>query len=175
MTHPAQSVSTLVTLALLLVVLRLTAFSGATFNWRSVNPTNRVAAGTLTFTNSADGTAIISASDLRPGQSQVGTATLTATGDQVGAYTLGHTTLTDLPFGTQLSSALTLKIEDITGTPAALYNGTMASFTSVSLGSWSPAAQRTYRFTVTFPTASATPSLQGAGSTLTLRFSTVSS
>jgi hypothetical protein len=166
--------ATLATLVLLLAVLHLTVCTGAVFNMRSVNPTNRVAAGTLTFTSSKDGAAIISAAGLLAGQSQVGTVTLTATGDQTGRYTLGHTTLVDLPSGTQLSPALTLKIEDITGTPATLYSGTMAAFTSVSLGSLAPAAAKTYRFTVTFPTASATPSLQGASSTLTLRFSAVS-
>ena len=182
--HPVRSVAkrslagrvavTLVMLALLLVMLRLTVFTGASFNWRSLNPANQVAAGTLTFTNSAGGAAIITASALRPGQSQAGTATLTAAGDETGRYTLSRTALTDLPSGTQLSTVLTLKIEDITGTPATLYNGTMAAFTSVSLGSLAPAAQRICRFTVTFPTASATPALQGASSTLSVRFSAVS-
>jgi len=184
MTASAQSVSTgtttrrvaatLVTLVLLLVVLRLTVFTGASFNWRSANPVNQVGAGTLSFTNSKDGAAIVSASGLLPGQSSVGTMTLTAGGDQTGRYTLTRTALTDLPSGTHLSAALTLKIEDITGTATTLYNGTAAAFTSVSLGSLAPAAVKTYRFTVTFPTGSATPSLQGASTTLTVRFSAVS-
>ena len=94
MTASAQSVSTgtttrrvaatLVTLVLLLVVLRLTVFTGASFNWRSANPVNQVGAGTLSFTNSKDGAAIVSASGLLPGQSSVGTMTLTAGGDQTG-------------------------------------------------------------------------------------------
>ena len=184
MTVSAQSVSpstlarrvaaTLVTLVLLLLVLKLTVLTGATFNWRSANPVNQVGAGTLTFTNSKDGAAIVSAVGLRPGQSAVGTMTLTAGGNQTGNYTLGRTALTDLPSGTVLSAALTLKIEDITGTATTLYNGTVAAFTSLSLGSLAPVAMKTYRFTVTFPTASATPALQGASSTLTVRFSAVS-
>jgi hypothetical protein len=165
---------TLVTLVLLLVVLRLTVFTGASFNWRSANPVNRMGAGTLAFTNSKDGAAIVSVTGLLPGQSSIGTMTLTAGGDQTGRYTLSCTALVDLPSGTTLSTALTMKIEDITGTAVTVYNGTAAAFTSVSLGSLAPAAVKTYRFTVTFPTASATPALQGASTSLTVRFSAVS-
>jgi spore coat-associated protein N len=185
MTASVQSVSTgtttarrvaatLVTLVLLLVVLRLTVFTGASFNWRSANPVNQVGAGTLTFTNSKDGAAIVSAVGLRPGQSSVGTVTLTVTGNQTGRYTLNRTALTDLPSGTTLSGALTLTIEDITGTPVTLYSGTMAGFTSVSMGSLAPGEVHVGRFTVTFPIAAATPSLQGASSTLTVRCTAVS-
>ena len=165
---------TLTTLALLTIALRATVFTDAAFSFRSANPTNNVTAASLAFTSDKDGGVIVNAAGLRPGKSQVGSATLTIAGDAAGRYTLSRTSLSDLPSGIQLSATLTLTVEDITGTPATLYSGTVAAFSSVSIGSLSPGAQRVYRFTVAFPLAGANPALQGASTTLALRFTAVS-
>jgi len=162
------------TLALLTVALRATVFTDAAFSFRSVNSSNQVTAASLAFTNDKDGAIIVNAAGLRPGKSQAGTATLTIAGTAAGRYTLSRTSLTDLPSGTQLSATLTLLVEDITGTATTLYNGTVAAFSSISLGSLSPGAQKVYRFTVSFPLAGANPVLQGASTSLALRFLAVS-
>jgi hypothetical protein len=165
---------TLTTLALLTIALRATIFTDAAFTCGTVNPSNQVTAASLAFTNDKDGAVIVNAAGLRPGKSQIGTATLTIAGNAAGRYTLSRTSLSDLPSGTQLSATLTLTVEDITGTPATLYNGTLAAFSSISIGSLAPGAQRVYRFTVAFPLAGATPALQGASTALSLRFTAVS-
>ena len=165
---------TLTTLALLTVALRATVFTDAAFSFRSVNSSNQVTAASLAFTNDKDGAIIVNAAGLRPGKSQAGTATLTIAGTAAGRYTLSRTSLTDLPSGTQLSATLTLLVEDITGTATTLYSGTVAAFSSISLGSLSPGAQKVYRFTVSFPLAGANPVLQGASTSLALRFLAVS-
>jgi hypothetical protein len=165
---------TLTTLALLTIALRATAFTDAAFTCGTVNPSNNVTAASLTFTNDKDGAIIVNAAGLRPGKSQAGAATLTIAGTAAGRYTLSRTSLSDLPSGTQLSATLTLLVEDITGTAVTLYNGTVAAFSSISLGSLSPGAQKVYRFTVSFPLAGANPTLQGASTSLALRFLAVS-
>jgi hypothetical protein len=164
---------TLTTLALLTIALRATIFTDAAFSFRSANPSNNVTAASLGFTNDKDGAIIVNAAGLRPGKSQAGTATLTIAGNVTGRYTLSRQSLSDLPAGTQLSATLTLLVEDITGTATTLYNGTVAGFTSLSLGSLAPSAQKVYRFTVAFPLAGATPTLQGASTSLVLRFTEV--
>ena len=75
-----------------------------------------------------------------------------------------------MPASPGLSSTLTLLIEDTTGTATTLFNGTVAAFTTVSLGSIAPGVTRQYRFTLTFPAAAAAPGLQGASMSLGLLF-----
>jgi spore coat-associated protein N len=174
MTKARKALLTLVFLALLAVVLQSLVFSGASFTAAKGNSGNAFAAGTLTHVNSQNGTYVISAADLRPGQSSQGTLTITGGGDVAGTYTLSKASVVDTPASPGLSSALTLLIEDTTGTPVTLFSGTVAAFTTLSLGSIGPGTTRQYRFTLTLPTASAVPSLQGASMTLGLQFTGVS-
>jgi hypothetical protein len=145
-------------------------FSGANFTATKGNPGNAFTAGSLGHVNSKNGTFVIDAACLGPGQSSQGTLTVTGGGDVAGTYTLSKASVVNAPASPGLSNALTLLIENTTGGATTLFNGTVAAFTTVSLGSIAPGAVRQYRFTLTFPTAPAVPSLQGASMTLGLQF-----
>jgi spore coat-associated protein N len=147
--------------------------SEARFAVASSNPGAVFSSGTMTLVNSRDGSAVISATGLAPGASVIGTLTLTSQGDLGADVTLTNTAITDQPAAATLSTALTLKIENTTGTAVTLYNSTMSAFTSVSLGRFDPEETRTYRFTLTFPTANAISSRQGSSTSMTIRFSGV--
>jgi spore coat-associated protein N len=161
---------TLAVLALLAVALQSLVFSSASFTATKGNPGNAFTAGTLTHVNSRSGAFVVNAADLRPGQSSQGTLTITGGGDFSGSFTLSKASVVDVPAAPGLSNALTLRIEDTTGTATTLFNGTVAAFTTVSLGSIAPGVTRQYRFTLTFPAASAAPGLQGASMSLGLLF-----
>jgi hypothetical protein len=164
---------TLVVLALLAVALQSLVFSGASFTSSSGNPGNTFTAGTFGHTNSKDGVLMIDAAGLWPGASKTGTLTITGTGDFSGAYTLTKAGVVDTPAVPGLSNALTLRIEDITGAAVTLSNTTVAGFNTVSVGTIASGASRQYRFTLTYPTASANTALQGASMTLRLQFTGV--
>jgi spore coat-associated protein N len=158
-------------LGLMLVIMAscAAATSAATFVVRTQNPSNAFAAGSFKLLNSADGSYAINVTGLRPGQSTTGTLSLTNQGDYVSGATISKVSITDTPVSPALSGALTLLIEDITSTPQTLWNNTMSSFTTLTLTDFAKSQARTYRFTVTFPQAGATPSLQGANSVMVLK------
>ena len=58
---------TLAALATLLIAVGVTAASGADFTATSANPSNTFSAGTLTMSNSKDNAAILTASNMKPG------------------------------------------------------------------------------------------------------------
>ena len=172
-TKAGKALLSLLVLALLAVALQSLAFSSASYTAGSANPANVFIAGTLSHTNSRAGQIVLDASLLRPGQSKNGTLAITGTGSLAGNYTISKVSLTDTPASPALSAVLTLRIEDITGAAATIYNGTPAAFTSRSLGGIAPGVTRTYRFTLTYPTGGANPALQGAAMALRLRFTGV--
>ena len=165
---------TLVVLALLAVALQSLVFSGASFTSSRGNPGNTFTAGAFGHTNSKDGVLVIDAASLWPGASKTGTLTITGTGDFSGAYTVTKAGVVDTPASSGLSNALTLRIEDITGAAVTLSNTTVAAFNTVSLGTIASGASQQYRFTLTYPTAAADTTLQGASMTLRLQFTGVS-
>jgi hypothetical protein len=176
--HTRRLLLTLCTLALLGFTVHQASFTDATFTFATVNPGNTVTAGILTFTNDKDAQVIVNATNLRPGgPSQSGTATLAIGGNVPGTYTLSRTSLTDTPSSPALSQWLNLTIVNLT-TGTTLYNGTVDAFSSVSLGSLTPGTQQTYQFTLSFlldASHPANPLLQGATTTIGLRFLGVSS
>lgn len=173
-TKAGKALLSLLVLAILAVTLQSLVFSSASFTAGSSNPANIFTAGTLTHTNTKDGQVVLAAVGLRPGgPAQSGTLTITGGGTLTGAYAISKVSLTDTPAAPALSAALTLRIEDVTGAVDTLYQGTPAAFASVAAGSIAPGAPRTYRFTLTFPAANATSSLQGATMLLRLRFTGV--
>ena len=140
-------------------------YSGASFNYKTANPANTFTAGNLKHSNSKDGTAILSASLMKPGDSTNGTVVITNDGDIAGTFSLAKGTVTDTDghllnsaYVGVLSTKLTLKIEDVTGTPATLYDGTLTAFTGLDGtalgGAWAPTTAKTYKFTVGFPAGS---------------------
>jgi len=124
--------------------------------------------GTLLHSNSQDGSVVIAASNMAPGDSSVGTMTITGGGTVAGRYTLAATGLVDVPSSPSLSDALKLTVEDRTGTPVTLYSGPMSGFSSVSMGTIAVGATRTYRLTLAYPAGTNAAALQGASSSLAL-------
>ena len=171
---PKRALLSLAVLALLAVVLQSLVFSGASFTSGSGNPGNVFTAGTLSHMNDKNGLIMLDAAGLRPGQSQSGEMTITGGGDFAGAYTVSKASLADDPASSGLSSVLTIRIEDVTGT-TTLYNGTVAAFTTVSIGTIAPGEAHTYRITLTFPVGAATSAMQGATMQLGLQITGTSS
>src|SRR3954453_12416906 len=100
--------------ALLTLLLAAAAVvgSGADFTASSANPSNTFAAGTMTILNSKEGTAVLSATNLRPGNSAVGTVDIQNSGSLTGAFTLTRTAPVDSDGANPLSSKLNLTVVD---------------------------------------------------------------
>ncbi len=177
-TKATKALLSLAVLALLGAALQSLVFSGASFTFSSTNPGSAFTAGTLSQTNSMDGQVVLSATNLRPGQtSSTGSLTITGGGTVTGTYTISKASVVDTPVTPGLSNALNIIIEDTTGTPVTLYSGAISGFTSVLAGpagtTIAPGQTRSYRFSLYYPTANATATLQGASTTLTLQFTGV--
>src|ERR1700733_372748 len=116
----------------LMVAAALGVGSGANFNSTSANPSNVFSAGTISHSNSKAGAAILTASNLVPGNTATGTVDIKNTGSATGTFTLTHLAPVDTPTSPGLSKKLTLTIMDlgdptcVTGCPAAVqvYTGT---------------------------------------------------
>ncbi len=147
--------------------------SDARFISISANPGASFTSGSVSLVNSKDGAAVITATGLVPGSSSSGVVTLTAHGDYTIDVILANASISDQPVSPALSQALTLNVEDVTGSPTTLWSGTMNSLSSLSLGQISPGSARTFQFTVAFPMANAVAGLQNASTTMTLRFTGV--
>jgi spore coat-associated protein N len=100
--------------ALLTLLLAAAAVvgSGADFTASSANPANTFSAGTLSILNSKEGTAVLSAANLRPGNSSTGTVDIENTGGLSGAFTLSRTAPVDSDGANPLSAKLNLTITD---------------------------------------------------------------
>jgi hypothetical protein len=152
-------------LALLLVALGTAGFSGASFVSSSANSGNAFAAGRVGQQNSRAGQLIVSASGMLPGQSSTRTLTITNSGDVASTSTLSEAVAdTPGPAGAKLSGELRLTVADVTdpSAPRTVYDGALGGVGSQTLGSSSPGATRSYRFTVTFPDAPSQNVYQGA-------------
>jgi spore coat-associated protein N len=133
--------------------------SGANFNSASANPSNTFSAGTISQSNSKAGSAVLTASGLKPGGSATGTVDIKNTGSISGAFTLTQSNLTNTPTSPALSSKLTLVITDkhdpacTTSCPAdsTVYSGTIAGMGNISLGTFAAGETHRYQFVVTFP------------------------
>jgi hypothetical protein len=157
----------LVCLAALALAANGLLVSRANLGTQTSNPIS-TASGILRMANPDAGTAILSASGLRPGDTRSATLSITNNGSVGGSYQLSASDLTDTPSSPALSQTLDLSIDDITGgSPSNVYDGTLGSFSQSSLGSFGAGASRTYRFTLSWPSASTDPALQGAQTSLT--------
>jgi spore coat-associated protein N len=154
--------------ALLTLLLAAAAVvgSGADFTASSANPANTFAAGTLSILNSKEGTAVLSASNLRPGNSSSGTVDIENTGSLSGAFTLSRTAPVDSDGANPLSSKLNLTIVDcgtfVGATPPTCGDGDDVSKYSAgtiaqmgttghlvtALGTYAANEQHRYQFTV---------------------------
>jgi spore coat-associated protein N len=126
--------------------------SGAVFTSTSANPANVFTSGNLHHTNSKAGSAILTASKMKPGDSVQGTVTIANDGDLAGTFSLSTSNLADTPGanGGKMSDVLQLQIVDQT-TSTTICNGAIKSVGTVAAGSYAAGASHTYQFTVTFP------------------------
>jgi spore coat-associated protein N len=161
--------------------------SGADFTASSANPSNTFASGTLSIVNSKEGTAVLSASGLRPTGSAVGTVDIENTGSLSGAFTLSRTTPVDSDSSNPLSAKLNVTVVDCGtfsgATPPACGNGddvtkytagTLAQMSTTghlisALGTYAANEKHRYQFTVTLD-ASADNAYQGDSSSVEFDF-----
>jgi spore coat-associated protein N len=157
----ARPKRTLGVLALVLLAVGVAIGSGAAFTAQTANPSNTFSSGTLTMSNSKDNAAILSASNMRPGDSAVGTVDIENTGSLSGTFTLSRTALTDSDGTNPMSAQMNLVVKDCgnfsSGTPTcdagdpSVYSGTLATMNSASaLGTYAAAEKHRYQFTATF-------------------------
>jgi spore coat-associated protein N len=157
--HPRRTVGAL---AVVLAAVGITVGSGANFTAHSANPSNTFTAGTLSIgnSNSNPASAILSATNLKPGGSSTGTVDIQNTGSVPGAFTLATSNVVDAD---SLLGQLDLKVEDCglftSGTPTctggtttSVYSGKANAIGSKGLGSFAADAKHRYQFTVSMPT-----------------------
>jgi spore coat-associated protein N len=135
--------------------------------------------GTLSQSNSKSGAAILSAHDMRPGDTATGSVTIANTGSASGDFSLSTFSVTDVPGrgGGLLSTTLVAKVLDVTdpSAPRPVYSGTLGAMTPRALGSVGPGAQRVYSFSVGLPaTAPALDAAQGGAVTVGYRWDATS-
>jgi hypothetical protein len=175
--------------ALVTVLLAATAVagSGADFTASSANPANTFSAGTLSMANSRAGTAILTTSELRPGEPpQTGVVDIENDGSLSGAFTLSRGAITDSDAANPLSAKLDVAVVDCglfagataptcgDGDDAPKYSGTLADMGTAghevgALGTFAAGAKHRYRFTVAL-NGSAGDAYQGGSSSVQFDF-----
>lgn len=153
--------------ALVSLALGSALFSGATFSSKSANSAS-LAAASVQLSSSEPNEAIVAATGMRPGDSRQGTIAIGNEGTTPATLTLRASDLT----GPALAAAIDLEIEDTTGGGSTRrWSGKLGAFAGVGLGSFAPGTARTYRLTLSWPSAAADASLQGASTALTFQWS----
>jgi hypothetical protein len=141
-------------LALIVIAVGLAAFS-ARARPASADIELTAGGGSLSLSNSREGSAIVSLAPMRPGDAVTGTVTIGNTGTMPGDLALSTSNLVNVPGpgGGALSATLDLLIEDVTnpGSPVTVYSGTIPAMAPVSLGSLAAGASRDYSFRILFP------------------------
>jgi len=158
----------LAALALLALALGTAMFSGAKFTSRSANTASLVA-GSIQLSSSLPSQAIVAeTSGLVPGDSRKGSVSITNKGSAAASVDLKASGLT----GTALAAVIDLKIEEVAGsTTTQKWSGKLGTFTTLDLGSLGAGSTQTYQFTLSWPEASKSSSLQGASTSLTFQWS----
>ena len=174
---------TLGALFLILAAVGVAIGSGANFTAQTANPSNTFSSGTLSMSNSKDGAAVLTASNMKPGDVSTGTVDIGNTGSVAGTFSLSRSALNDSDGANPMSGKLNVLVEDCgdfsAGTPTCVagdpdvYSGTLAGMTSsYGLGSYAANEKHTYKFTVTFD-SSAGNAYQGDSSTATFQWDAV--
>ena len=156
--HPKR---TLGALSLALAAVAVAVGSGATFSAQTTNPGNDFTSGTLTMSNSKDNAAILTAGNMKPGDTATGTVDIQNTGSLPGTYSLTRTNLTNSDSANPMSQKLDLVIKDCgnftAGTPTCdagdpvKYTGTLDAMTAaVTLGNFATSEKHRYEFVATF-------------------------
>lgn len=173
----------LVAIGCLLVAAAVAVGSGANFNSTSANPSNVFTAGTITQSNSKASAAILTASNIVPGNSAEGTVNIKNTGSASGTFTLAHTAAVDTPASPGLSKKLTMTVTDlgdpacVSSCPAAVtvYTGLMSAMPlTIPVGVYPAGATHAYKFVMNFPDGGlngADNAYQGASTTVEYNWS----
>jgi spore coat-associated protein N len=177
--QPKLALGALVTL---LLAAGAVVGSGADFTASSANPANTFASGTLTIGNSKEGVAVLSASNLRPGEAaQTGTVDIENTGSLSGTFTLARGTVTNTDAANPLADKLNITVVDCgsfsggtaptcgDGDDAQKYSGTLANMGTSALGTYAAGAKRRYHFSVALD-STAGNAYQGDSSTVEFDF-----
>jgi spore coat-associated protein N len=130
------------------------------FDASTTNPSNSFTAGTLQMTNSKSGVAIVTGTNMRPGDVKNGTVTITNSGSLSATMTLSEGSIVPGAGTPTFAHDLQLVVVDtsITGTPT-VYSGAFDSMGTITLnpltgtGQWPASEAHTFSFTVTFPNA----------------------
>jgi spore coat-associated protein N len=144
--NPRRSIIALITA---LAATMAAVGSGADFSSHSANPANTFSSGSLVQSNSKSGVAIVTSSNLKPGDVRSGEVTITNTGTLAGTFKLTESKASN-SFG---EGDMSLKIEDVSGkSPVSVYSGDIGRVPAggIGLGSYAAGEARTYRFTATF-------------------------
>ncbi|MGH2741952.1 MAG: hypothetical protein ACRDN8_05590 [Thermoleophilaceae bacterium] len=149
----------LASLGVLLLAVGGALASGANFMATSSDPGNMITAGILSQTNSKSNQAVLTASNMAPGDTATGTLDIANSGDLAAGMLLRETATEDTPSSPAFSAKLRVLVEDL-GDPACesscpvavtKYSGALGAMPEVSLGNFAPGARHRYRFTVTYP------------------------
>jgi hypothetical protein len=149
----------------LLLAAGAVAGSGADFTASSANPANTFATGTLSMLNSNAGSAVLTASNLRPGNTATGTVDIENTGSLSGAFALSRGAVANNDASNPLTGKLNVTVDDCgafvgataptcgDGDDVTKYTGTVADMgtpghTVSSLGTFAGGEKHRYRFSV---------------------------
>ena len=170
--HPLRALGAL---SALVAAVAVAVGSSASFTASSANPSNTFAAGTLSILNSKEGLAVLTASNMKPGDSQTGTVDVQNTGSLSGAFALSRSGIVDSDATYPMSAKLDLVVKDCgdfsSGTPTCdagdpvKYTGTIAAMGSTALGTFAASEKHRYEFAVTF-NSSADNNYQGDSSSV---------
>jgi hypothetical protein len=151
----------------------------------SVNRPNRLAAAHPAPLSSKDGSAIVRANGMTPGDARTQSVTITNRGDGPGRFTLSEADVTHAevaPYSGRLDSKLTIQVLDMTHSAQPIEivaGGTPFGRLPVTpLGAFVAGETRTYAFIVTFPSGGVPTGpyegdndFQGSSASATLRWS----
>ncbi len=179
----SQPKRTLGVLVAVLAAVGVAVGSGASFTAQSANPSNTFTAGTLTMSNSLDGAAILTASNMKPGDTAQGVVDIANTGSLNGTFSLSRSALNDSDGANPMSGKLDLVVKDCgnfsSGTPTCdgadpnPYSGTLGAMTgATALGTFAANEKHRYQFTITFNSTAGNP-YQGDSSTATFQWDAV--
>ena len=151
---------------------------GGTYANFSAAPTtlssNAFAAGSLEMTRSGSG-AIFSVGAAKIGSEATGSVTITNTGTLAGIYTLSGSTTGSSPLAGQLE--LTIYKDNDGAAGSEIYDGSLASFTSIDLGTFAASnGSHTFYFHVALPSTGSDAgdnALQGLQTTTSFTWSAV--
>src|SRR3982751_1520596 len=107
--HPMRVLGAL---AALTTAVAVAVGSSASFTATSANPSNTFAAGTLSILNSKEAAAVLTASNMKPGDSSTGTVDVQNNGTLSGAFTLSRSNIADSDGVNPMSAKLNLVVKD---------------------------------------------------------------